>query len=83
MASVSVLEEGLIDLESNELERIQLFYENTLDSLFKGSNFLKEGEHLKLLKNKKGLSRCYEAAWCLPKVAEDLIPLRLVTLFFY
>ena len=74
MALVCVLEEGSKLLRSKNLENISDFYSKLLKGIFK-NKFVKEGEHLKLLREQL-LSRCYLSSWCLPSGAKDFIPLR-------
>ena len=77
MASVSELEEGSQTLKSYNLERINSLYEKlSFEIANQESSFIKEGDHFRLLSERKGLSRCHLATWCLPKVAEDFIPLK-------
>lgn len=78
MAAISVLEEGSCALKSGNIVRIRNLFDR-LSSEFSDSsdNFLNVADHLKLVNERKGLSRCHEVSWCLPKVIEkDLIPLR-------
>ena len=77
MAPVSVLEEGSCALKSCDLKKIRCLYDKICKELHESKRFfIKEGEHISLLKEKNRLSRCHLSTWCLPKVAKDFIPLR-------
>ena len=64
MASVSVLEEGSCALKSGNIEIVKSLYERVSNEI-KSVKHLEEGDHLRLLKNKGGLSRCFEVGWCI------------------
>ena len=72
MASSNILLEGFCALESGDLNKIKLLFDKIHTEVFTGGYlFLKNGEQ------KKGLSRYFEADWCISKSLEkDYIPLR-------
>ena len=76
----NILEEGHRVLKSGDLNVIKLLLERLQSEVFSGDYvFLKNEKHFEFLSGKKGLSRCFEVEWCLPKLLEkDYIPIRLV-----
>ena len=80
-----ILEEGFRALKSESLDVIKLLFDRLQFEVFNGDFvFLRNGEHFQFLTEKKGLSRCFEVDWCIPKSLEkDYIPLRLVNCYSY
>ena len=75
----AVIEEGYRVLESGKLDLIENLYQKVKKEVFHDGKdlFLKFAEHHRLLCEKKGLSRCYEADWCIPDlIRKEFIPLR-------
>ena len=74
---VDVLEEGYCALKSGSLEHIQCLFDRLSNELFKNNVFLRDTDRARCMNEKKGLSRCHQVEWCMPKsVGKDMITLR-------